>query len=60
VLTLANNLIGLAPGPAVTGVLADHLGLQTALRLSVSAALLAAVAFALVGHLQKTSHNQAR
>jgi MFS family permease len=60
VLTLANNLLGLAPGPAVTGVLADHVGLQTALRLSVGAALLAAVAFALVGQLQKTNHNQAR
>jgi MFS family permease len=60
VLTLANNLLGLAPGPAVTGALADHVGLQTALRLSVGAALLAAVAFAVVGHLQKSNHNQAR
>ncbi|WP_280342584.1 MFS transporter [Nocardia neocaledoniensis] len=31
-LTLANSLLGLALGPFVVGVLADHLGLQTALR----------------------------
>jgi MFS family permease len=53
VLTLANNLIGLAPGPAVAGLLADHFGLQAALRLCVGAALVAAGAFALVGHLQR-------
>ena len=31
-LTLANNLLGLAPGPFVTGALADRLGLQGALQ----------------------------
>jgi predicted MFS family arabinose efflux permease len=31
-LTLANNLLGLASGPLVTGVLADHLGLSGAMR----------------------------
>lgn len=32
-LTLANNLLGLAAGPLVTGILADHLGLTGAMRL---------------------------
>ncbi len=32
-LTLANNLLGLAPGPIVTGILADRFGLQTAFEL---------------------------
>jgi MFS family permease len=59
VLTLANNLIGLAPGPTLAGLLADHLGLQAALRICTAAALLAAVAFAVVGHLQRNSQNQA-
>lgn len=31
-LTLANNLLGLAAGPIVTGMLADHLGLAGAMR----------------------------
>ncbi|HJQ05200.1 MAG TPA: MFS transporter [Nocardioides sp.] len=31
-LTLANNLLGLAAGPIVTGMLADHLGLTGAMR----------------------------
>jgi MFS family permease len=42
-LTLANNLLGLAPGPYVTGVLADAFGLDRAFQLipliSVAAAL---------------------
>ncbi|MGH8486861.1 MAG: MFS transporter, partial [Pseudomonas sp.] len=32
-LTLANNLLGLAPGPLLTGVLADRLGLDGAFQL---------------------------
>ncbi|HWX01840.1 MAG TPA: MFS transporter [Collimonas sp.] len=32
-LTLANNLLGFAPGPIVTGILADRLGLQATLQL---------------------------
>jgi MFS family permease len=44
-LTLANNLLGLAPGPFMTGVLADHFGLQTALQLIPMISLAAAVAF---------------
>jgi len=46
-LTLANNLFGLAPGPIVTGRLADSIGLLDALRLLPLACLLAAAAFAL-------------
>ncbi|BDB27439.1 MFS transporter [Cupriavidus sp. TA19] len=44
-LTLANNLLGLAPGPFVTGLLADHIGLRGALQLVPMASLLAAAAF---------------
>src|SRR3712207_4730071 len=47
-LALANNLIGLAAGPLVTGALADRLGLPTALRL-VPVISLAAVAVLLLG-----------
>jgi len=45
-LTLANNLLGLAPGPIVTGQLADAVGLQQALQLLPLPCLLAAAAFA--------------
>jgi MFS family permease len=47
-LTLANNLLGLAPGPFVTGLIADHIGLLGALQLVPMACLPAAAAF-LVG-----------
>jgi predicted MFS family arabinose efflux permease len=47
-LALANNLIGLAAGPLVTGALADRLGLATAFRL-VPAASLAAAAVLVLG-----------
>ncbi|MEV8596156.1 MFS transporter [Streptomyces sp. NPDC052012] len=47
-LTLAQSLLGLAPGPAVTGALADRLGLLGALRLVPLVAIAATVAF-LVG-----------
>lgn len=47
-LTLANSLLGLAPGPAVTGALADRLGLLGALRIVPLVAVAATVAF-LVG-----------
>ncbi len=46
-LTLANNLLGLAPGPFVTGALADRLGLQTALQVIPCVSLAAALAFLL-------------
>lgn len=42
-LTLANNLIGLAPGPILTGRIADVLGLAEALRLLPIPCVLAGV-----------------
>lgn len=45
-LTLANNLIGLAPGPILTGRLADAIGLAGAFRLLPLSCLAAAIAFA--------------
>lgn len=47
-LTLANNLIGLAPGPILTGRLADSLGLLAALRLLPLTCIAAAVMFGLM------------
>ncbi|MGG1947646.1 MFS transporter [Trinickia sp. NRRL B-1857] len=46
-LTLANNLIGLAPGPLVTGIIADRIGLLGALQLIPFAALAGALLFAI-------------
>ena len=43
--TLANNVLGLAPGPLLTGVLADSFDLGTALGLVPFASLLAAACF---------------
>lgn len=56
-LTLANSLLGLAPGPAVTGMLADHLGLLGALRLVPLVAIAATAAF-LIGrhHYERDVH----
>jgi MFS family permease len=47
-LTLANNLLGLAAGPLVTGILADRFGLATAMRL-VPLAAVGALVFLLLG-----------
>ncbi|KQW82953.1 MFS transporter [Brevundimonas sp. Root1279] len=44
-LTLANNLLGLAPGPLVTGALADRMGLDAAFQLIPLISLPAALAF---------------
>ncbi|MEU3216681.1 MFS transporter [Streptomyces sp. NPDC006971] len=44
-LTLANSLLGLAPGPAVTGILADHVGLLGALRVVPLVSLAGGAAF---------------
>ena len=44
-LTLANNFLGLAPGPIVTGWLADQLGLLGALRWLPLASIAAALVF---------------
>lgn len=46
-LTLANNLLGLAPAAIATGVLADRMGLFGALQIILFAPLVAAMAFAL-------------
>ncbi|MET0987992.1 MAG: MFS transporter [Steroidobacteraceae bacterium] len=45
ILSLANNLLGLAPGPVVTGMLADAFGLPAALQLVPLASLLSAAIF---------------
>jgi MFS family permease len=45
-LTLANNLLGLAPGPVVTGMLADRIGLLGGLQIVAFACLVSAAAFA--------------
>ena len=47
VLSLANNLLGLAPGPIVTGMLADAFGLPVALQLVPLVSLVAAGLFGL-------------
>ncbi|WP_374439813.1 MFS transporter [Pseudomonas panipatensis] len=44
-LTLANNLLGLAPGPLLTGMLADALGLDRAFELVPLVSVLAALVF---------------
>jgi MFS family permease len=44
-LTLANNLLGLAPGPFVTGVLADRFGLAGAFQVLPLASLVSAAVF---------------
>lgn len=46
-LTLANNFLGLAPGPFLTGAVADQWGLLHALQLAPIAGVVAAAAFAL-------------
>jgi predicted MFS family arabinose efflux permease len=48
-LTLANNILGLAPGPILTGRLADALGLLDAMRLLALPCLAAALVFMLLG-----------
>jgi MFS family permease len=44
-LTLANNAFGLAPGPIVTGWLADRIGLLGAIQWLPAASLCAAIVF---------------
>jgi hypothetical protein len=44
-LTLANNFLGLAPGPIVTGWLADQIGLLGALRWLPLASIASALVF---------------
>ncbi|MGW4170261.1 MFS transporter [Streptomyces chartreusis] len=49
-LTLANSLLGLAPGPAITGILADRTSLLDALQVIPLVALAATVAFVIGRH----------
>ncbi len=44
-LTLVNNLVGMAPGPWVTGMLADRVGLDTALQMIPLVSVAAAAVF---------------
>lgn len=53
-LTLANSLLGLAPGPIVVGFVADRIGLLGALQLLPLVALLSSAAFAYArGHYRQ-------
>ena len=54
VLTLANNCFGLAPGPIVTGWLADRVGLHGALQLLPAASLAATLVFYLASRDTRT------
>lgn len=56
-LTLANNLLGLAPGPLLTGVLADHIGLDRAFQLVPLLSILAALVFI---YARRHYHNDMR
>jgi MFS family permease len=47
-LTLANNLLGLAAGPLVTGIIADRFGLATAMQV-VPLAAVGALIFLVLG-----------
>jgi MFS family permease len=61
-ITLANNLIGLAPGPFIVGILSDFFGLKLALTLAPVVALVAAVLFVLASRSYEAdaARNQAR
>lgn len=54
-MTVANNLLGLALGPYLVGVLADHLGLLGALQLAPLAYIGAVIALAMGWRLYPTS-----
>lgn len=49
-LTLANNLLGLAPGPFITGQISDHIGLQASFQLVPLISLVAAAVFFYARH----------
>jgi len=55
-LTLANNFLGLAPGPIVTGWLADRIGLLEALRWLPLASVAAAIVFLVARHSPRTTN----
>jgi len=53
-LSLTQNLIGLAAGPLLTGVLSDRFGLQTAMAVAPAFCVLAAVMFLLAARTYET------
>lgn len=55
VVTLGNNVFGLAPAPWITGQLADSLGIGPALAIAATAGLVAALAFALAARAHASS-----
>jgi MFS family permease len=58
VLALVQNLLGLAAGPFVAGILSDLYGLQTALALVPAFGLLAAAFFALAARSYESDVRQ--
>jgi MFS family permease len=56
--TLVNNAIGLAPGPYLTGVAADRLGLLGALQLAPIAGIVAAVGFWLANRSERIAQGR--
>jgi MFS family permease len=61
-MALGNNLIGLAPGPLIVGLLSDRLGLKVALAATPLLALVAAILFVMVSrtYVADTARNQVR
>lgn len=61
-MTLANNLIGLAPGPFIVGLLSDHIGLRLALTLVPLLALVSTAIFVLTSRTYEAdlARNRAR
>jgi hypothetical protein len=60
VLALFQNLLGLAAGPFITGVLSDALGLETALTIIPAFGLLAALFFVLATRSYETDIQRVR
>lgn len=60
VLTLANNLLGLAPGPLVTGAVADRMGLRAAFTVVPLISIAAALVFVHVWRRYHQDMEQAR
>jgi MFS family permease len=63
-LTLANSLLGMAPGPFVTGLVADRIGLHSALQILPCVGLVSMLTFALgkrhyAGDLERARRAQA-
>ena len=58
VLTLSNNLLGLAPGPVLVGALSDAFGLRTALALAPTTCFVAAACFLVAAHYYERERNR--